>query len=120
MHRPAAFAAIVLGVLLPHPSLRAADGVVEVKLAAAIQRTWDQVKADGYAYGPKQTYDAKTHETHVYLPYGKDKRWYRDVRGTLYDATATGPAKFHQGIKPSFATTSNKTSKASGFIWMVS
>ena len=54
-------------------SLRAADtaanGVIEVELGATIQRTWDQVKADNYAYGPKQRYDATTGETHMFLPY---------------------------------------------------
>ena len=58
-----------------------ADGIVEVRLGATIQRTWDQVKADNYAYGPKQQYDTATGETHIYLPYGDDWKLYHEVRG---------------------------------------
>lgn len=71
------------------------SGVVEVKLGETVERTWDQVKAGKYAYGPKQDYNAKTNETHVYLPYGKNTNLYHEVRGVLYDPTTGDVAKFH-------------------------
>jgi len=55
------------------------------------------VKADNYAYGPKQDFDAKTDETHVYLPYGNNKKLYSEVRGVLVDAGAGAVAKFKSG-----------------------
>lgn len=79
-------------------TLRAADeetGVVSVKLGTTIARSWDQVKADKFAYGPKQEFDAASGETHVWLPYGNNSKFYSEVRGTLYDASETGLAKFH-------------------------
>jgi hypothetical protein len=70
-------------------------GTVEVKLGTAIARTWDQVKTDNYAYGPKQDFDAKTNETHIYLPYGNNPKLYGEVRGVLIDPKVGGVAKFH-------------------------
>ena len=100
MYRPVVLAVILL---VPYSfdgsSLRAADtaadGVIEIELGATIQRTWDQVKADNYAYGPKQRYDATTGETHIYLPYGNNRNLYHEVRGTLYDPKPGAVAKFH-------------------------
>ena len=86
----------LLPVLGPQRSATAQGeaGVVDVKLGATVQRTLDQVQADHYAYGPRQEYDAKSGETHVYLPYGKDSKLYSAVRGTLTDPTAKGLALF--------------------------
>lgn len=101
---------ILAGVLLMFGAPAGAEdaaGVVEVKLGATVARTWDQVKADQYAYGPKQEYDAKTEETHVYLPYGKDAKLYSEVRGTLYDA-GNGLAKFHSADGNTNATLTYK------------
>jgi ferric-dicitrate binding protein FerR (iron transport regulator) len=70
-------------------------GFVDVQVGATIGRTWEQVKADRYAYGPKQAYDAATGETLVYLPYGNNARLYSRVRGLLYDPRPGMPAKFH-------------------------
>jgi polysaccharide biosynthesis protein PslG len=69
-------------------------GVIEVKLGATVGRTWEQAKADNYAYGPKQEYDAKTGQTHVYLPYGTNGGLYSSVRGTLSNAAAKELAQF--------------------------
>ncbi len=70
-------------------------GFVEVKVGTAIKRTWEQVKAERFAYGPKQDYDPATGETLVYLPYGNDARLYHRARGILYDPRPGMPAKFH-------------------------
>ena len=73
----------------------AQDGVVAVKLGQTIARSLDDVKAAGYAYGPKQDADPSTGETRVYLPYGKNpKLYYGEVRGGLGDASATALAEF--------------------------
>jgi len=40
---------------------------IEVKLGASIERTWEQVQAGRYAYGPKQEFDATSGETYSSL-----------------------------------------------------
>jgi len=62
-----------------------AAGTIEVKLGQTIARTLDHVKADNFGYGPKQDYDARTDETHIYLPYGDNPRLYAEARGVLTD-----------------------------------
>lgn len=79
----------------PEGSEIAPGGFVEVKVGAAIRRPWEQVKADGFAYGPRQDYDAVTGETVVYLPYGSDVKRYSRVRGLLFDPRPGMPARFH-------------------------
>ncbi len=79
----------------PQPAGNATPGTLEVKLGTAIARSWDDVKKAGYAYGPKQDFDAARGETHVYLPYGKDTKWYDEVRGELYNPEPGSLAKFH-------------------------
>lgn len=67
---------------------------VKVTLGQSIERTWDEIRADGYAYGPKQVIDEKTGETRVFLPYGNNPRLYAELRGmklgdTTHDWVAT-------------------------------
>ena len=70
-------------------------GVVAIQLGATIERTMDQVKADNYAYGPKQDVDATTGETHVYLPYGvKSSLYFGQVLGYCTDPTADHVAEY--------------------------
>ncbi len=95
MKHAKAAGALAIGVLLSLTAAQAADGVVEVKLGQTIDRSWAQVTAAKFAYGPHQEYDAKTGRTHVYLPYGKDPSLYFEVRGNVYDAEGNQPAKFH-------------------------
>jgi len=64
---------------------RAGAGAIEVKLGTTVERSWQQVKADKYAYGPKQEYDAAGGETHIYLPYGTNSELYDSVQGSLAD-----------------------------------
>jgi hypothetical protein len=56
---------------------------LEVTLGKAIDRNWDEVKADKYAYGPKQDYDADKKEIHIYLPYGNDGSYF-EVSGVNF------------------------------------
>ena len=100
MHRSAPLAVIVLvqAFVAGRPLYAAegeAPGVIEVKLGTTIERTWEQVKADNYAYGPKQEHDAVTGETHIYLPYGSSRKLYHEVRGSLYDPKRGAVARFH-------------------------
>ncbi|MFA7345599.1 MAG: hypothetical protein WC003_14965, partial [Terrimicrobiaceae bacterium] len=73
--------ALALTTALPGMALAQTTGTVEVKLGEAVPRTYDDVKAAGYAYGPKQEADATTKETHVWLPYGT-KGIYSETVGT--------------------------------------
>jgi polysaccharide biosynthesis protein PslG len=52
---------------------------IEVKLGAAIERTWEQVQAAKYAYGPKQEFNAASGETHIWLPYGSKGVYFETV-----------------------------------------
>ncbi len=74
---------------------RADAGAIEVKVGATVGRTWEQVKADKYAYGPKQEHDAGSDETHIYLPYGKNPKLYDEVSGVLSDPAPGSPALFN-------------------------
>jgi hypothetical protein len=76
------------------------DNVTNITLGKTIERSWDEVKADNYAYGPKQDYNARTGETHVYLPYGNDTSLYAEVKGILEDASRHGMAKFRSAPAP--------------------
>ncbi len=87
---------------------RAGAGGIEVKLGATVERTWQQVKADKYAYGPKQDFDAATGETHVYLPYGDKPELYDEVHGALTDVAADSLAMFHSSNGESNAVLSYK------------
>jgi hypothetical protein len=69
---------------------------LEVRLGETVPRTWAQVKAAGYAWGPRQSFDAASGETLVWLPYGRDLAHYARVRGlVLYDPRPGTPAKAH-------------------------
>lgn len=68
-----------LAVIAAGEAAVASGSVVEVKLGQTIARSWANVEAAGYAYGPKQAFDAKTRETQVWLPYGSHG---------IYDETA--------------------------------
>ncbi len=68
------------------------------KLGTTVGRTWEQVKADKYVYGPKQEY-LNSGETHIYLPYGNNAKLYDEVAGTLSDATPGAVALFHSGFR---------------------
>jgi len=85
------------GLLLCTGLAQAAEpeaGVVDVKLGATIERTWKQIKEDGYDYGPKQTVDAKKGETIVFLPYGNNPSLYHEVKGKLRDVASNKVAAF--------------------------
>jgi len=93
---------IVADTQQPEPPERPGDPgydaapALEVRLGTTIARTWAQVKADGYAWGARQAFDAATGETLVYLPYGRDLSRYARVRGMiLYDPRPGTPAKAH-------------------------
>jgi hypothetical protein len=74
---------------------RAGAGSIEVKLGTTVERSWEQVKADKYDYGPKQEYDAVAGETHIYLPYGTNSALYDEVAGALADPAPGSTAMFN-------------------------
>lgn len=61
------------------------DPTIPVRLKKTVTRTWQQVQADKYAYGPRQEVDNETNETHVWLPYGRNTALYHEVQGQLTD-----------------------------------
>jgi hypothetical protein len=61
---------------------------LEIKLGTEIQRSWDDVKKAGYAYGPKQEFDPSTEETHIWLPYGRQGEYF-ETAGVRF--TEPGP-----------------------------
>ncbi len=68
---------------------------IQVKLGKDIERDWKDVKADKFAYGPKQDYDQKTKVTHVYLPYGNNLKLYGEVTGRFTDPAEGKVSTFH-------------------------
>ena len=66
---------------------------MEIKVGQEIARTLDQVKADKFAYGPKQVVSGT--KTTIYLPYGNTKGVYNEVQGGLTDPSAGGTALFY-------------------------
>jgi len=71
---------------------------IQIKLGETIQRTWDDVKKAGHAYGPKQEYDPGADETHVWLPYGT-KGEYFETAGVKF--TDPGPPTGWPLVMPS-------------------
>lgn len=43
---------------------------VRVVLGKVVERSYEQLAKEGFVYGPRQTYDSATRETHIFLPYG--------------------------------------------------
>ena len=81
---------LLVYLALVTPALAETGKTLEIATGKAVGRTWDQVKADKYAYAPKQDYDAAKKETHIYLPYGTGGPYY-DVTGLqLTDPGAEG------------------------------
>lgn len=68
----------------------AAAATLEVKLGQTISRSWDDVEKAGYAYGPKQEFDSKTKETHIWLPYGSKGVYYETAGMTMSDPGPQG------------------------------
>lgn len=62
---------------------------LEIKLGTTVARSWDEVKAADYAYGPKQEFDAAAKETHIWLPYGSKGLYFETAGVTLSEP---GPA----------------------------
>ena len=89
-------AGLVAGGLMLSLAVAAEDkpmtgNTIEVKVGQEIARTWDQVKADKFAYGPKQVINGT--KTIIYLPYGNAKGVYNELQGvTLIDPSTTETA----------------------------
>jgi len=62
---------------------------IDVKLGKNIQRSLDDVIKANYAYGPKQEFDSKTRETHIWLPYGSKGVYYETMGVNLTDSPGT-------------------------------
>ena len=69
---------------------QAVGAVMDVKLGETIPRKWADVETDGYAYAPKQAFNAKTGETQIWLPYGAKGVYYETSGIRLSDPGKTG------------------------------
>ena len=77
------------------PAAAALTGnTLEVKVGESVARTWDQLKADRFVYGPRQDVEAATGKTVIYLPYGNAKGAYYELQGFLADAASGQVAEF--------------------------
>lgn len=92
-HRPIAFrlaflvlSVVILVLLMTKPADADAGQTLNIKLGEKVNRTWDDVKAANYAYGPKQDYDDATKETHIWLPYGSTAPFYEVMGMNMTDA----------------------------------
>lgn len=64
---------------------------IEITLGKVISRSWDDVKKDDYAYGPRQDYNVGRKLTRIYLPYGKADGVYYELSGvSLKDPSDAG------------------------------
>jgi len=73
------------------------EGTLEIKLGTTVSRTWDDLKKAGYAYGPKQEFDAGTRETHIWLPYGSKGIFSETVATVSSDPEPGKPAMMRNG-----------------------
>jgi hypothetical protein len=62
------------------PSGEWVGNTVQVSVGAKLERPWDEVKTDGYAYAPRQDV-APSGETRIWLPYGSARGVYHEVAG---------------------------------------
>ena len=69
---------------------QAAGAAMDVKLGETIPRTWADVEKAGCAYAPKQEFDSRTKETHVWLPYGSKGVYYETAGLTMSDPGPQG------------------------------
>jgi hypothetical protein len=98
-------AASSIAALLCAGLTAAEPGTIEVRLGKTISRSLDDVRAAGFAYGPKQDVEGSG-ETCVYLPYGARFLNYRGVvKGQLTDA---GPDSMPEFVSSSGGQTAGQ------------
>ncbi|MDF3056508.1 MAG: sialate O-acetylesterase [Rariglobus sp.] len=74
------------------PSAGLTGNTLNVDLTATIERSWDQLKANGYRYGPRQQKEPNG-DIILWLPYGNERGLYHDIQGlTLTDTRPGAPA----------------------------
>jgi hypothetical protein len=67
---------------------------LEVKVGESVARTLEQLRADRFAYGPRQDVEAAAGKTVIYLPYGNAQGAYYELQGALADAASGTVAEF--------------------------
>ena len=103
LRKPGA-APVVLPVAdAPRPaSLKMTGNTIEIDPDAVVERNWDKIKVNGYAYGPSQKKDGG--ETRIWLPYGDERGWYYDIKGGSLEPSKPGvPAGFRVAKSPEAA-----------------
>jgi hypothetical protein len=94
LRKPGA-APVVLPVAdAPQPaSVKMTGNTIEIDPDAVVERNWDKVKVNGYAYGLSQKKDGA--ETRIWLPYGDERGWYYEIEGGTLEPSKPGvPAGF--------------------------
>ncbi len=90
---------------LDPPSAGVTGNTLDVKIGDAIERTWDDVRADGYRDGPKQAV-LQNGETRIWLPYGRGAGIYYE----LANARLSDPVP---GLPPALLVEEGTASSAS-------
>lgn len=82
---------------------------INIVTGQTITRTWADVVAASYAYAPKQSYDAATSTTHIWLPYGNtDGVYYQLQNITFANPTAASASTISSSIGSSSTLLSYK------------
>jgi len=89
---------VVATLMAGAASAQITSGTIEIKVGTTVARTWDDVKAAGYAYGPKQEFDDGTKETHIWLPYGTKGVYSETVATSVTDPEPQKPAMMQPGV----------------------
>lgn len=71
------------------PAAEMTGNTLVVDLAKSIERSWDQIKANGYRYGPRQKREPNG-ELEIWLPYENDRGLYYEISGMKLTPVAPG------------------------------
>lgn len=98
MRKMYGLAGVILGLGLAAATAHADmwGNTIDVTTEMDIDRTWDDVVAANFVYGPKQSYDAMAKETHVWLPYGNTEGlYYSGSTVGFEDPSGSGVGRFY-------------------------
>ncbi len=72
----------------PIPAGDFLGNTIHIKVGQNIERPWNEVKTDGYAYAIRQALD--NGETRIWLPYGNENGLYFDAKGVKFTNPVPG------------------------------
>lgn len=103
LRKPGAAPTVLPVADAPRPaSVKMTGNTIEIDPDAVVERNWDKIKVNGYAYGLSQKKVGG--ETRIWLPYGDERGWYYDVKGGALEPSKPGtPAGFRVEKSPAAA-----------------